>query len=133
MKPVKPVDRKFQRDKKLDRIRGAVTYVFAALWFVAIFIMGLGQNDDALVGTALIIMGVISIAYSAFLYTVTFRLHWNVLGLWDGASVREKTHLHKDLIAKEREKNRAGFFAATAVFLVFGIACTVLGILRLIG
>ena len=60
-KVVKPIDHKYLLLKKRHRIKLAIDLIYSILQITALFICGLNQFNDKIVGYGLIVMGLLSI------------------------------------------------------------------------
>ena len=125
-------DKEYERDLRRERIREYVTYIFVAALIIAIFVIGINQTNDRIVGFGLIVLGLLCICYVVF-DLMTRLYEWKTLTGWDTKEFKVRDIMPEDIYHERLEQNRFAQNIIVFLLTVIGVVIIVAGILRLIG
>ena len=125
-------DEQHEQDKRRNRIRKTVDVCVAVFWVASVAAMGLYQHNDTVVGTGLIVMGVVNGGYAAFAFWML--KHWRNLTVYDADELYRDKYLfgRKDIEKREQEIAAVRTIVAGIIAITAAI-CPVVGIGRLLG
>ena len=125
-------DQESERDLRRERIREYVTYIFIASVIITLFVVGINQNNESIVGWGLIMLGLLCIGYVVF-DLITRLYEWKVFTRYDTKDLRGREVLGYDRYSEILEQEVFGRNLAVFLLSVMGVVMIVAGILRLIG
>ena len=129
-KVVKPIDHNYLLCKKRHRIKLAIDWIYTILQTAALFICGLNQFNDKIVGYGLIAMGVISIPMTLF-YMYVIKKDWKPKLWYDDPDIIK--YVSHQEIEKDLSEVRTIRWLETVFLALFSIGLPILGVLRLLG
>ncbi|MBQ4602089.1 MAG: hypothetical protein IJB24_04430 [Clostridia bacterium] len=125
-------DKEYERDIRQNRIKEYVTYIFVVILIVDLFVMGINQNNDDIVGWGIITMGLFFVSYVIF-YMLTRLYGWKILTRFDTKGFRGRDVLGEDAYFDILEKDKFVWNLIMLLLSITGTAMIVAGILKLIG
>ena len=131
-KVVKPIDPEKELKKKRTRIHRTVDAIYVAFMIIAIFIGGINQFNNLIVGSVMIVIGIGSIPAAIF-HIYIIADNWEPVFWYE----RSETDMPKKFRDSEREKllSEYHFLIAfeTIACVLFSLIPPIFGILRLLG
>ncbi len=131
-KVVKPIDNEKELKKKRERIRITVDAIYVAFMIIAIFIAGINQFNNLIVGLVMIVIGIGSIPVALF-HIYIIADNWEPVFWYE----RYEVDLSKKNRDSEKEKLLSEYhflraFEAISCVL-FSLVPPIFGILRILG
>ena len=131
-KVVKPIDHEKELKKKRERIHRTVDAIYVAFMITAIFIGGINQFNNLVVGVVMIVMGIGSIPAAIF-HIYIIADDWEPLFWYE----RYEVDLSKKNRDSEKEKLLSEYHFLRALeaisCVLFSLVPPIFGILRLLG
>ena len=121
-------DYKAERMKKRERIHRAVNFAYIVFMVIGLIVGGMNQDNAAITGLALLIMGLGSLPVALF-YTYMLKKGWRHPLWFDNPQISYliKSEIKEQEIASER----LSLVLMTVFLFLFSIALPICGILRL--
>lgn len=131
-KVVKPIDHEKELKKKRSRIHRTVDSIYAVFMIIAIFIGGINQFNNLIVGLVMIVIGIGSIPVALF-HIYIIANNWEPVFWYE----RYETSLPKKSRDIEKEKSLSEYHFLTAFeaifYVLFSLVPPIFGILRILG
>lgn len=125
-------DPEYTRDKKRERIRAVVSYIFAACMIIGIGICGVNQTNDRVVGVGCLALGILSVGYVGF-KIYTYVMNWKILTIYDQPDYWRIRLADAEEYQKEKKRVQALAIFGDIGIAGIGLFLLIFGILRLTG
>lgn len=89
-------DKEYEKDLKREKIREYVTYIFVAALIIMLFLVGINQNNDVMVGWGFIALGSLCIGYAVF-DLITRLYGWKLMTVWDTKEFKARDIIPEDM------------------------------------